>query len=146
MKKSRAFLLFLVLWLGIAWLAPLGAESVQDMVNSGRMFIVSPDGTYLGVVSNNAYDSNSLANQYGTYGNPYSSKSIFNQYGTYGGEYSSKSVFNGMATEPPLIYYKDLSGEILYLGKLTVNDMQKEAVNPRVILIYILEPSDSRWR
>lgn|GEM_PF-1962058 len=140
----RKIIVFLVLCLG--FLLPLSAESVQDMVNSGRMFIVSPDGTYLGVVSNKPYDSNSLANQYGTYGNPYSSNSIFSQYGTYGGEFSSKSAFNKMATEPPLIYYKDLSGDTLYLGKLTVNDILKDAVNPRVILIYILEPGDSRWR
>jgi len=127
-------------------LAPLGAESVQDMVNSGRMFIVSPDGTYLGVVSNNSIDSNSLANTIGTYGSEISSKSIFNKIGTYGSDISPKSPFNSMASEPPLIYYKDLSGDTLYLGKLTVNDMLKDAVNPRVILIYVLEPDDSRWR
>jgi hypothetical protein len=39
---------------------------------------------YLGKLNASKYDSESIWNPYGTYGNKYNSKSIWNQYGTYG--------------------------------------------------------------
>lgn len=56
---------------------------------------------YLGILNASKYRSESIWNQFGTYGSRYSSKSIWNQYGDYGSEYSNFSPFNRYATYPP---------------------------------------------
>lgn len=71
-------------------------------------YLYSNDGKiYLGKVTTNRYDSESIWNEYGTYGNKYSSNSIWNEYGTYGSKYSNQSAFNKYASEPPQIVDKD---------------------------------------
>jgi hypothetical protein len=59
--------------------------------------------TFLGKVSADKYDSQSLANEYGSYGSEFSSTSIFNQFGTYGSEFSSLSTINRLAGQPPVL-------------------------------------------
>jgi hypothetical protein len=66
--------------------------------------IIAADGTYLGVLSANPYDPDSVSNPYGRYGNPYSPDSINNPYGRYGNPYIPDSVRNRFATSvPPVI-------------------------------------------
>jgi hypothetical protein len=65
----------------------------------------------------NEYGSNSIFNEYGTYGSEYSSTSIWNQYGSWGSEYSSTSATNQYATNPPAIV--DRNGSVV--GYLTAN-------------------------
>ncbi len=48
-------------------------------------------------------NSESIFNEYGTYGSEYSSDSIWNEYGPYGGEYSSNSPFNSYISAPPVL-------------------------------------------
>ncbi len=66
--------------------------------------IYSQDGKYLGNLSSNPYDPNSVANPYGQYGSRYSPDSINNPYGQYGSKYSPNSPNNPYATSPPVIY------------------------------------------
>ena len=72
---------------------------------------------FLGTISFNKYDNDSLANKYGTYGSQYSTDSIFNKYGTYGSEYSNQSPFNKYTNTPPIIV--DNNSRII--GSLTAN-------------------------
>jgi hypothetical protein len=66
--------------------------------------LYSNDGkTFLGKLTTNIYDSESIYNEYGTYGSKYSANSIWNKYGTYGSEFSDESAFNDLATKPPII-------------------------------------------
>lgn len=60
-------------------------------------------GKYLGNLSANRYDPNSVNNPYGRYGSRYSSDSINNPYGKYGSRYSSSSANNPYATNAPVI-------------------------------------------
>ncbi len=60
-------------------------------------------GKYLGNLSTNKYDPNSVSNPYGRYGSEYSPDSINNPYGRYGSQYSNDSVNNPYATNPPRI-------------------------------------------
>jgi hypothetical protein len=53
--------------------------------------LYSRDGQYLGKVSNNKFDSESISNPYGKYGSKYSSTSINNDYSKYGSDYSTQS-------------------------------------------------------
>jgi hypothetical protein len=89
--------------------------------------IVADDGTYLGKISNQ-YDSDSILNEYGSYGSQYSSNSIWNEYGSYGGKYSSSSPFNEYSSSPPNIIK---NGQII--GYLTTNQYLGSALNPYVI-------------
>ena len=44
-------------------------------------FLLAQDGQFLGMLSANKYQSDSVMNEYESYGSKYSSTSIFNQYG-----------------------------------------------------------------
>ena len=65
--------------------------------------LVSPSGKYLGRLSSNQYDPDSVSNPYGRYGSRYSPDSINNPYGQYGSRYSNQSPNNPYATQAPLI-------------------------------------------
>ena len=60
-------------------------------------------GKYLGTLSTNPYDKDSVSNIYGRYGSPYSQDSINNSVGEYGSPYSNNSINNPYATNPPII-------------------------------------------
>src|ERR1700680_1779619 len=65
--------------------------------------IVASDGQFLGIISENAFNSKSIANEYGDYGSQYSSTSIFNEFGNCGGGFSDKSPFYDFKNDPPQI-------------------------------------------
>ncbi len=65
--------------------------------------VVGRDHTFLGVVSNNQYESQSICNQYGSFGSPYSQTSVWNKYGKYGGAYSDMGAYNSNAQKPPIV-------------------------------------------
>ena len=92
--------------------------------------IVANDGQFLGKITTNEFDSKSLLNDYGEYGNPYSSTSIFNKYNNYGNEYSSLSPFNDYTTTPPQIVCPD--GQVA--AYLTTNQFKTPALNPYVLI------------
>lgn len=60
-------------------------------------------GKYLGTLSSNPYDPDSVSNPSGQYGSQYSQDSINNPAGEYGSPYSDKSINNPYATNPPII-------------------------------------------
>ena len=87
--------------------------------NDFPLHLYSNDGkVYLGKLTTNKYDSDSIWNTYGTYGSKYSSKSIWNEYGTYGSKYNSESAFNPYTSTPPIIVTN--SGK--EIGYLTANE------------------------
>ena len=79
-------------------------------------FIVANDGKYLGKLSLNQYDLESVLNPYGLYGSSYSITSISNEYSVYGSKFSSLSPFNPYTATPPKIYLKGV-----FWGYLTMN-------------------------
>jgi len=64
-------------------------------------------GKYLGTLSNNPYDQDSVNNPYGRYGSQYSNDSINNPFGQYGSQYSNDSPNNPYANNPPIIIHQD---------------------------------------
>ncbi len=99
------------------------------------LYLYSNDGkTFLGKLTTNKYDSDSIANQYGNYGSKYSHTSILNTYGTYGNKYNSQSAFNEYASSPPIIV--DSSGN--FIAYLTANKYKAPGVS-YVKLLFILE-------
>ena len=75
----------------------------KEYINLINTKLYSYDGKFLGNINLNKYDSNSIANQYGTYGSQYEQDSIFNKYGTYGSPYSDLSPFNPYSNKPLII-------------------------------------------
>lgn len=80
--------------------------------------LYSYDGkTYLGKLTLNTNDIDSIWNEFGEYGNNYSGTSIWNEYGLYGSVNSPASAFNPYATRPPVIYSNDGT----FMGYLSKN-------------------------
>jgi hypothetical protein len=107
-----------------------------DYLEGARL--VSHDGTFLGLVTRDRFDANSLSNQFGTYGSRYSATSIFNQYGQYGSLYSPNSPFNQFASNPPRLM-KD--GKLL--AHLTVNRYISPRVEPQQLIAWLGQPASS---
>jgi hypothetical protein len=102
-----------------------GASDKVTLKSPHKLY--SNDGkTYLGKLTTNEYDTDSIYNEYGTYGSKYSTTSIMNDYGTYGSRYSSESAFNDLATDPPIILDKDGKS----VGYLTTNTSIKDGISP----------------
>jgi len=86
-------------------------------VSLSELRIIASDGTFLGTLNENEYDSNSIYNQYGKYGSHYNTTCIFNKYSNYGSDYSDKSPFNQYANNAPGLY--DRQGN--FYGTLSIN-------------------------
>ena len=63
----------------------------------------SVTGQYLGNLSANKFDENSVSNKFGRYGSEYSPDSVNNKFSVHGSLYSNQSVRNQYATQPPTI-------------------------------------------
>lgn len=73
--------------------------------------------TYLGCLTCNKFDLESVCNQFGNYGSPFNNSSIWNEFGTYGSQFNSYSPWNQFSFGGPAIYGTDL----LFYGYFTVN-------------------------
>lgn len=81
---------------------------ISTFLNAGPPILLDRQtGKYLGNLSNNPYDPDSVSNPYGRYGSRYSPDSINNPYSKYGSRYSNDSVNNPYATNPPVIIDSD---------------------------------------
>lgn len=68
--------------------------------------IWSGNGQFLGVLSTNQYDSNSIGNPHGMYGSQFGLYSIFNPSGLYGGTHGLYSPYNAFCLNPPVVVYQ----------------------------------------
>ncbi len=57
---------------------------LTSKISAGESFIVANDGQYLGKLSLNRFDMESIVNSFGPYGSQFSATSIFNKFGNYG--------------------------------------------------------------
>ena len=121
----RATLVFALLMTVTVLSTPARSQNICQIV-AGAV-IVADDGKYLGRISNK-YDSESVLNEYGTYGSKYSSESIWNEYGAYGGAYSSLSPFNQYTSSPPKLLKNGRA-----IAHLTVNRYLQAALSPHYL-------------
>jgi hypothetical protein len=75
--------------------------SVSNPYAQNAPKIIAEDGTYLGRLSANRYDPESVSNPHGKYGSPYSATSIHNPSSPYGSKFSPLSPNNPYATQAP---------------------------------------------
>ena len=84
---------------------------------------------YLGKLNASKYDSESIWNEYGKYGNKYKSECIWNEYGKYGSDYSQYSPFNKYASHPPVL--KDRNDK--FHGYFTANKYKSRRANYDIV-------------
>jgi len=101
--------------------------------------IVADDEQFLGVINDNSFDSDSIANSFGTYGSPFSSLSIWNEFGTYGSEFSQLSPWNDFTSSPPLIFEGDV-----FIAYLTTNTFQTPRIDPNDLAILVGRSEETR--
>jgi hypothetical protein len=103
-----------------------GTLTVRDI--DGKATLLANDGTYLGKVSSNQFEYESICNNFGPYGNPFAYVSIRNTFGPYGNPYSSTSIRNQFTSTPPGIFYE---GSIV--AYLTKNKSVRGALDPDLL-------------
>jgi len=98
-----------------------------NVLNGAKIFAQDDKNTYLGKIASE-YDSESIFNEYGTYGSEYNSSCIWNEYSTFGNEYNSLSPFNDYSSKPPMIVK---NGKII--GYLTTNESINGGISPYIL-------------
>ena len=90
---------------------------------------------YLGLLNSNQFMSNSVLNEFGSYGSKYSSTSIFNTYSTWGSPYSSASACNHFAGDlsVPSVFWR---GQ--FIGNLTTNSYSPNALSTPLVIAALL--------
>lgn len=96
-----------------------------------HLFGGSNHDVYLGCLTCNSYDDNSIWNEYGTFGSVYDSKSIWNEHGTYGSEYNSDSPWNEYGSNPPVVVDKEGN----FYGYFTINEHKSNRANFELVLV-----------
>jgi len=94
----------------------------------GKATLLANEGTYLGKVSSNPFESESICNEFGTYGSEFASKSVRNEFGSYGSPFASQSAYNEFTSTPPRIIYQ---GGVV--GYLTKNEFLRGALDPDLL-------------
>ena len=79
--------------------------------------------------------SDSINNQFGTYGNPFSSTSIRNQFSQYGSQFSLYSACAQFASTPPRVYNSTKS---IFYGALTVNQFALNAITDPTVVAWLV--------
>ncbi len=77
---------------------PLSCAAVEGASVFGQ------DGKYLGKITWNSFEHESIGNTFGPHGSEYSATSVFNSFSQYGSEFSALSAFNELAGRPPIVY------------------------------------------
>jgi hypothetical protein len=114
-------------------------ELIEPPPPTVELIIVADDGQFLGVINDNSFDTDSIANSFGTYGSPFNSLSIWNSFGTYGSDFSSLSPWNEITGTPPGIFEGDL-----FVAYLTTNSFLLPQVHPDDLAVLVGRPEQVR--
>jgi len=110
-------------------LAKLYTEQAQETRGYDTSYLIAQDGQFLGKITDDTYDTDSILNQYGPYGSQYSTTSIFNPYSQYGSVYGAYSINNPYTNTPPKLF---ISGTLI--GYVTTNPYIQNRVAPEAFL------------
>lgn len=101
------------------------------------MYIFAQDSKeqYLGLITDNEFSTESIINEFGSYGSELSSTSIRNELSPYGSELSSYSAYNSLTSTPPIIYrYDSANRTYVAVAYLTKNTFKTPAVDPDLLI------------
>jgi len=115
----------------------LGKQLAISYCSYVGMYIFAQDANsqYLGLITDNIYNTESIINDYGTYGSQYSTTSIRNQYSTYGSATNTYSAYNQYSSTPPIIYsYNSSTSKYTAVAYLTKNTLKTPAIDPDLLI------------
>ncbi len=113
----------------------MNQDHFLSKVKNHESFLLANDGQYLGKLSLNRYDTDSISNPYGDYGSRFSSTSIYSRFSNYGSRYSALSPYNPYTSTPPKIY---LLGD--FYGYLTKNRfIGVNSLDPENLILWMKE-------
>ncbi len=81
---------------------------------------------YLGCLTCNKHESESICNKFGRYGSDFNTDSIWNTFGTYGNEYNQISPWNEFSAHEDVPVIADDKGE--FYGYFTINEHRNFAM------------------
>lgn len=84
--------------------SPLSPYSATNPYATQAPRIYGADGTYLGKMTANSLDPDSISNPFGRYGNQYNANCVNNPYGRYGSPHSTFSANNPYSTNAPRVF------------------------------------------
>lgn len=105
-------------------------ESAPPVLNS-TLLIIADDGTFLGVASDNSFDPDSIANQFGDFGNRFSSTSIWNEFGTYGNRVGALSAWDEFTNTPPIL----VTSDGVFIAYITANQFLTPRFHPAELAV-----------
>lgn len=107
--------------------------TLQDLIElDGKLELYARDGQFLGLLSSNRRDPNSIVNL-STYGNAQNINSIYYKHGIYGGEYGKYSPYNAYCLYPPAIVFQQQCLGMVTKNKQTI-DNDFTIVDPDLLL------------
>lgn len=110
-------------------------KELELSIKYGKSYIIASDGQFLGKLTSNEFDNDSLLNEFGPYGSEFSQTSIFNEFSPYGSEFSNLSPFNEFSSTPPKII---VNGD--FYASLTQNQYASEKkIKPTILKQWIRE-------
>ncbi len=108
-------------------LAELYSEQAKERPPRGDSYLIAQDNQYLGTITTQLYDTDSILNPYGPYGSKYSSTSIFNTYSAYGSRYGAYSVNNPYCQAPPKLFIRGSFKGVVSVNRYLPNRIPTEA-------------------
>lgn len=96
-------------------------------LKGAKVYAQDDKKTYLGKIADR-YDSESIFNEFGTYGSKYSSSCIWNEHSAFGNKHSSLSPFNDSSSKPATIVKDDK-----VVGYLTTNKAVNGGISPYML-------------
>jgi hypothetical protein len=107
--------------------------TLQDLIAlDGKLELYAQDGHFLGLLSSNRHDPNSIINLR-TYGNAHNINSIYYEHGIYGGQYGQHSPYNRCCLYPPTIVFQQQFVGIVSKNKYIL-DRGLTIIDPDLVL------------
>jgi hypothetical protein len=118
------------------------ADSVP--VSTGNLYLYGGFNheVFLGCLTCGKFITDSVCNEFGTYGSEFQAESIWNQFGVYGSEFQQYSPWNEFSITGPGIYNENKS---IFYGTFTINDFDaSQTTNPTIkqVLDYFKQTED----
>jgi len=112
-----------------------GGGNPPPVVGSGRILLYGGrnHSVFLGCFSCNRFDSDSVHNEFGSYGSRFSSTSIWNHFSDYGSRFADNSSCNQLASNPPVLV--DDRGRSY--GALTLNRLASGAITDPTVVAWL---------